>query len=444
IVQVIVITVTTFVVALLKVELTKKIERSDGPIFVVALGMLALATVGAFYLYSTLTDAWRYLLATGVFFGYGTYLLILFGGSIESKNEKKKRKKAEADKDADPLQNNQAKATDNDGDEPQSSTKGQPVQTPRTWKALAETHQLAYRGGSSLFNRPEISGSYRNHALKLWNAPSQTVLTVTINAAANELLNNQRLLDTIPVEQLTKLLTEDVKFSLKGGITINPESTVLQYEQSNPESDVAYLQTLFDLLCDLAEAYPVVAQLGGEAVAGIQQVAIQETHTLRNIAFQLLKDIGRETTARLGERSDQLICPRCWAKCQQHQAHTLRLHTFVVTYYGCRICHQSRQFLEGQAVAVLDSQMPEAYIRQAGQLRINWLQQGKLFDFDRVEIIRASDELVERFAMQVGNDTDTFRKPFYPTIPCLIASECELSENSWRVLKHTFGTVAEL
>jgi hypothetical protein len=34
-----------------------------------------------------------------------------------------------------------------------------------------------------------------------------------------------------------------------------------------------------------------------------------------------------------------------------------------------------------------------------------------LFDFDRVEIQQATDEEVERFAVQVGNDTDELSDP---------------------------------
>jgi hypothetical protein len=65
----------------------------------------------------------------------------------------------------------------------------------------------------------------------------------------------------------------------------------------------------------------------------------------------------------------------------------------------------------------------------------------QLFDFDRVEIIQATDEEVERFAMQVGNDTDPVRQPRYAQMHCLIAPDCRLSENSLRILRNFFGEV---
>jgi hypothetical protein len=91
--------------------------------------------------------------------------------------------------------------------------------------------------------------------------------------------------------------------------------------------------------------------------------------------------------------------------------------------------------------AVLDSSWSQPHELQAGLLRLNWLVHRQLFDFDRVEIVRATDEEVERFAVQVGNDTDGFRKSRYATLRCTLAPTCVLSENTRRVLARTFGEV---
>lgn len=74
-------------------------------------------------------------------------------------------------------------------------------------------------------------------------------------------------------------------------------------------------------------------------------------------------------------------------------------------------------------------------------MQINWLARRALFDFDWVEIVQATDEDVERFAMQVGNDTDPFRRPRYPNMHCVIGPDCNLSENTLRILHRTFGEV---
>jgi hypothetical protein len=92
---------------------------------------------------------------------------------------------------------------------------------------------------------------------------------------------------------------------------------------------------------------------------------------------------------------------------------------------------------------VLDSNWAEAQSYQDGLLRINWLARRSLFDFDWVEVIQANDEDVERFAVQIGNDTDPVRDAQYPKMRCLIAPGCRLSENTLRVLRSTFGRVEQ-
>jgi hypothetical protein len=79
--------------------------------------------------------------------------------------------------------------------------------------------------------------------------------------------------------------------------------------------------------------------------------------------------------------------------------------------------------------------------QKEGLVRVNWLVRRELFDFDRVEIIQATDEDVERFAVQVGNDTDPVRQPHYPQMRCLVAPQCRLSENTLRILRQTFDVV---
>ena len=56
-------------------------------------------------------------------------------------------------------------------------------------------------------------------------------------------------------------------------------------------------------------------------------------------------------------------------------------------------------------------------------------------------IVQASDEDVERFAVQIGNDTDGIRKPIYKDIRCTISPGCKLSENTLRILRRMIGQV---
>ncbi|MBN1220348.1 MAG: hypothetical protein JXM69_15570 [Anaerolineae bacterium] len=182
--------------------------------------------------------------------------------------------------------------------------------------------------------------------------------------------------------------------------------------------------------------------LGGEAVPQLTRLATDKKSPLREVAIWLLRSIEAETTARLSAHFSRLLCPRCLVRFYANQVFVPGLPEFV--YYGCRACGQGREFLEwtGDVVAVLDEKMETAYVEQEGVIRGNWLHYRSLFDCDWVEIIQATDEDVERFAVQVGNDTDPFRQPRYQDMRCLIGPACRLSENTVRILSRMFGQVA--
>lgn len=121
---------------------------------------------------------------------------------------------------------------------------------------------------------------------------------------------------------------------------------------------------------------------------------------------------------------------------------------FRVSYYSCRYCHRicdGDQVWMGirQVVAVLDTEMDEEPAEAAGILRINWLKRLSLFDFDRADIIAATDYDVERFCIQVANDTDEWRSRRYRNMTVTIKPSCVLSENTLMVLKSRFAKVEQ-
>src|SRR5262245_36442491 len=77
--------------------------------------------------------------------------------------------------------------------------------------------------------------------------------------------------------------------------------------------------------------------------------------------------------------------------------------------------------------------------RKMDLIRISWLAYGRLFDFDKIEIIQVTDEDVERFAIQIGNDVDKERRKIYSKMLCLISSDCGLSENTIWILTKGIG-----
>lgn len=232
----------------------------------------------------------------------------------------------------------------------------------------------------------------------------------------------------------------DLPDGLRGTITIHQDNQI-SYQQPGIERNKLYLHCVCELLSDLADIYPAMIAVGGKIVPSMQPFLQHNDHEVRQITIQLLQHIAIDTSQRLEYRLPILLCPDCLTRCTAHNIDVTLSKS--ITYYGCRLCGQSQEFLEwdGEVVAVLDNQMTANKDQENNLMRVNWLNCRVLFDFDRVEIISALDEDVERFAVQVGNDTDTTRKSRYKKMQCLVWQDCDLSENSMRVLRHTFGPV---
>jgi hypothetical protein len=206
-------------------------------------------------------------------------------------------------------------------------------------------------------------------------------------------------------------------------------------------------KTVEDLLKDLQAptwqerfmARHALVALGGEVVPKL--LDFTDASKSFDLGDWFIRSIAYETGRRLAAERQMWICPACLTTCGGHIA--IDSYGLPVTFYGCRTCGQSRHLLycpQG-VVAVLDAKWAEAYSYQNNRLWANWLVCRTLFDFDAVEIVHASDEDVERLAMNAGNDTDPVRRARYPHVRCAVAPECRLSENSLRVLEQVFGQV---
>ncbi len=309
-----------------------------------------------------------------------------------------------------------------------------------SWKKVADRHDLDF---SDWVNGVGVLGVYRGYNLELRpifrrkeKADTQLALS-SVDAPVYASKTGQSLVE----QDVEALLTPtNADFELGGWLQITQQGQRLVYEQKDIETDPDYLRFLFDKCCDLLDVYPQIVALGGEAIPALLQITDQKTHPLQQMAICLLSDIGQDTTHRLGRKASSIVCPTCMVYFAAHKIPRQPLNT---TYYGCRACRQSRDFKQwpGRIVAILDNTQTEHYSEVNGTLHVNWLQHRQPFDFDTIEILNATDEEVERFAVQVGNDTDPLRQPKYKQIPCYISPERRLSENTIRILRRTFGRV---
>jgi len=85
--------------------------------------------------------------------------------------------------------------------------------------------------------------------------------------------------------------------------------------------------------------------------------------------------------------------------------------------------------------------MAEEVVTRGDTTKVNWLRRDGLLDFDTVEIADATDRDVERFCIEVGNDTDQFRRARYAEVTCSIDPECRLPENTVNMLQSLLGQV---
>ncbi len=316
-----------------------------------------------------------------------------------------------------------------------------------TLREFSIRHHLTFQPGSLLTLEARANGVYRGHNLEVELRRKGGVLYtyVIFNTKSTncerDITVARRIASNPASQNVLELLVPNGLPDIGGEIEAANNGRQLSYKTREAVTEVK-LGLVCNLLGDLGDNYSHLVAVGGQAVDGLQVIA-REHGLLRNVAVQMLKDIAAATQG-LGSEADQLLCPRCLV-------HPAALRADLpgqpdVTYYGCRACHQSQEFIERpQAViAVLDTAWRDAQAQQDGLLRVNWLARNALFDFDQVEIVQATDKDVEHFAMEIGNDTDPIRKPRYAAMRCVVNPTCGLSENTLRVLASTFGQVQQI
>ena len=181
----------------------------------------------------------------------------------------------------------------------------------------------------------------------------------------------------------------------------------------------------------------VCVRLGGAAIMGLIQREKVDSRLLMSY-------IAEETARRLRPTKErQFLCGRCLARILRQKAKIGGKRSTDLWFYGCRLCAQGHNVLAywGHVVAVLDPNMNGKIEERGGDVRVNWLEYRKPSDFDRVEIVQASESEIEQFVIHVRNDADDYRRKQCGSTICRVHSQCQLSENLRRALERTFQRV---
>lgn len=315
------------------------------------------------------------------------------------------------------------------------------------WKSWAQRHDLIFDNRGV---EVSLLGLYRDNLIKLKASPRDGLffseIHIHLQVSAATTLEEDDEVQALTPKDVINLFNVPESVHLTEQISIDSKAQIVSYEantgEDNPEPFMETQQFLVDRCCELVQAYPKIVQQGGTIISTLQSVLKQNNKPFKSIIRQLLHDIAIDTTNRLANPPQRLICSSCFSAPTSYNAQIGESESF--TYYACRTCQQSQTFLSASeaVIAILDQNMTVRYEKQGVRyLRVSWLHQQTLFDFDAVEIIQATDEEVERFVVQVGNDTDRLRIQNYRNMKCTVVSKCQLSENTFRILYRMFGQV---
>lgn len=324
------------------------------------------------------------------------------------------------------------------------------------WQAFAEQNDLTFKPSNFwLMRKAHVVGIYCGYQFRLetFTRPivpgihsiplTHTRMTLQINNPTMISTEREEKVSSQPFDQekmLNLLMPVKTQQIIKGKFFAYEQGREIIYERENLVGDINYLQVVLAALKQLLEVYPFVVKLGGEGISSLLPLA-QRFNPLQHVAAQMVSDIAKETQKRLKGQISKILCSSCLVHYSAHQVTTP--WTGWLTYYGCKICGRSREFInaaEYHLIAVLDNSSKIERSYQDTVIRVNWIIFRQLFDFDEVEIIQVSDEEVEHFAVQVGNDIDSDRHHRYPKMRCIVRCRY-LSENTMRILQHTFGQI---
>ena len=313
----------------------------------------------------------------------------------------------------------------------------------KEWAKFAAANNLYYQAGK-LQEGHRVVGDYHGYVVDLlittrYRLLHRTTMTLTLTDRVERSKNLENPLEPAAIKRLFSIPFLSTMMNMQQFAVEDSEQRFV-YEQYELETDREHLQFILTTLYNLAEVYPRLKSYGGEIIPLLHPAASNKQHAAQPIALDLVEAIAASTKQIHDQEGDALLCSHCLLRWAIHKAEISKLTT--VTYYSCPQCHRSQEyFVVDRVVAALDNQAGAEPVEQGRTLTVNWLAQQSLFDFDAVEIVQATDEEVERFVVQVGNDTDPIRQPHYADMACVISPDCNLSDNTWRILERTFGQV---
>ena len=189
------------------------------------------------------------------------------------------------------------------------------------WHDWAIDNNLRYDTGKFIVGPdPFVYGRYRGYKMRLttlvkgWGQYSRTYTRLSLSGAGQNRKAPRRKMEwdgPLTVTDVSQLLNpEEISLLLEGIIQV--EGHRMYVDLSGVETNIDTLQLLLDFLADVADNYLSILEVGSQAIPGLVGVANANQNLMKFVAHQLISDICEETTNRLGNHVDELVCPKCF------------------------------------------------------------------------------------------------------------------------------------
>ncbi|MEM7030693.1 MAG: hypothetical protein AAF629_14095 [Chloroflexota bacterium] len=346
------------------------------------------------------------------------------------------------------------------------------------WRNFGEQHNLTFTVTDHLPHF-QLTGQYQNYNIDLVFKLADRVYQSYFGAVLEAKTSPSALPDSEALGKAIKgwFVSHKSFHELQGQLNFRQQGTICTYSTSKIAGHGFEPSFLLHALTTMIDLYHNLATFGGEGAWLLRSILdlesasmtrffdqlrgkeIQKSGKLEllpyqyDIAIHLLR-VAAKATHYVSVDKSPSVCERCLAYCVSHTVQPRNDYILFglaasakIAYNGCRICHQSRDIFTPESVVMLldrDSERetpPPLAQKKNATIYINWFDHDQLFDFSSIEIRQADDQSIERFVMQIGNDTDPYRKKFYPNMTCTVAANCHLSVNSERLLNRHFGQV---
>lgn len=140
-------------------------------------------------------------------------------------------------------------------------------------------------------------------------------------------------------------------------------------------------------------------------------------------------------------KSDDFLCLHHFTRFTKYTHQDIKVGLFKnLPYYGCRICGRTIHALTDihEVVAVLDLNMHSPAMLEDGVFEVNYIKHNDLFDFDKVEIVNASDSIFDSFTKKLALNSNQFLLKKCNEIECVIHNNCGLSPGNIEIAESIF------